>query len=363
LEPGTVVLQHPFGGHLRVNPGRPSQADAQGGRGLFARWSLEVHGQNLVKLKSLKSGKYLRIIQNGRLCDVAGLGGKFTFFTYDAMRKSLESQQFPGCFLAVNQQQKPRVVVLRRQESKQQNGSSLHFDIIRIDEVPVVLRHGFDRSLRVRPGDEHRICGHGERGKFARWTMECFGNGSKAKFKSTKSGKYLRIIQDGKRKNAVVDVGGSGGVFTEFKYDASKHSLESVQFPGTFLAVQKGTNSVIAVQPQATGHDEDISMRFELVKLKGVKSPSKGKRVKKKQNADGPYAVIESQRQLIQQQQRLISQLQRTVDSQQQIISQLTGHKPVAAASHRNQQTLDNDGEWDEEDTFEHVTVPGATKK
>merc|ERR1719242_1242795 len=186
------------------------------------------------------------------------------------------------------------------------------------------------------------------------------GNGSIVRFRSTKSGKALRVIQKGK----VVDVRGGSGPFTTFKYDAMKLTLESVRFPGTFLCVRKGDKSVIAVrQTEMAQNGKDILMRFELVKVqrKQMKKPClNGKR------RDDQSTVIENQRRLIQQQQRLITQLQKTVDTQQQMISQLTGQNPggVMRQNQGPQTNMNDDGEWDEDDeSFEHVIVPGATKE
>merc|ERR1719242_1914360 len=170
------------------------------------------------------------------------------------------------------------------------------------------------------------------------------GNGFIVRFRSTKSGKALRVIQKGK----VVDVRGGSGPFTMFKYDATKHTLESAQFPGTFLCVRKGNKSVVTVQQQEMVQNAGtMSMRFELLKVerKQMQKPClNGKR------RDDQSTVIENQRRLIQQ--------------QQQMISQLTGQNPggVVMQNRGPQTNMNDDGEWEEDDeSFEHVIVPGAT--
>ena len=62
----TVVIEHPEGKHLWVKPNQLEELDTNGGKGAFAQFEADPQdGGNKVRLKSLKSGKYLRIINNG----------------------------------------------------------------------------------------------------------------------------------------------------------------------------------------------------------------------------------------------------------------------------------------------------------
>ena len=145
----------------------------------------------------------------------------------------MESNKFPGHYLAMNKHNKSDVYAVYK-ESKNNGDYCFKFNIITVDHpVPdnkhneiVVIQHGFNKHLRVEPRNEGAINGNGGRGKFARWRIEYFDNEQRVKFKSTKSGKYLRIIKSG----STVDVGGTGGAFTLFKIDKLKKTLESNAF-------------------------------------------------------------------------------------------------------------------------------------
>merc|ERR1719295_1121157 len=87
----TVVIQHkgPGGGwqqfgSIRVKANDHSLLQHGGGKGDFAQWHVEKHGNDHshIKLKSKKSGKYLRIhTPGGNLAtDCGGNGGKWTVF-------------------------------------------------------------------------------------------------------------------------------------------------------------------------------------------------------------------------------------------------------------------------------------------
>ena len=240
----------------------------QGGRGRFARWKLEICGSNLVKFKSTKSGKYLRIIKGGNHVNVGGTGGQFTIFKYNPSEKTLESNKFPGHYLAMNKHNKADVFSVFK--GGQNNGDYFFkFNIVSLPNRDdnnneggiVVIQHGFGQHLRVKPGDESQINGNGGRGKFARWNIEYYDNGQRVKFRSTKSGKYLRIIKNG----SSVDVGGSGGPFTLFTYDKLNKTLESNKFPGYYLAVNQQNNSIISIQKQE--QSMNISMTMSVITL------------------------------------------------------------------------------------------------
>ena len=80
----TVILVHYFNHKtLRIDPDKEENVDFKGGCGQFATWDVELDGQtedgkHIVKFKSTKSGKYLRIWRGGRDIDVGGNGGKLT---------------------------------------------------------------------------------------------------------------------------------------------------------------------------------------------------------------------------------------------------------------------------------------------
>ena len=78
-----VVMRHPKGKFLRINPSQNHLLCENGGTGKWAQWNVELHGhqdgKQVVKLKHNASGKYLRIYENGQKIDVGG-GGVFPQF-------------------------------------------------------------------------------------------------------------------------------------------------------------------------------------------------------------------------------------------------------------------------------------------
>eukprot|EP01083_Nonionella_stella_P287482 978560_1 len=291
-----------------------------------------------------KSGKYLRIINNGN---------EYTVFKYNPTYKTLESNKFAGYFLAINK--KSQVFAVHKATAIQNAAAYLYAFNIKHLNVPsrdhgtgrgiVVVQHGFGKSLRVKPGNECEVNGNGGRGQFARWNVEYFDHKSKVKLRSTKSRKYLRIIQNGKK----VDVGGGGGVFTLFKYDPVDKTLESNRFKGCFLAVQQANNTVIAVNNASKS--DAICTRFVLIAVNGQRS------VRMKDQMD-QGAMIQSQKELIEQQKRFIDQLQATIQRQQRIIDNLSANRNESG-SHTN-----DAGEGDDDDDgFQYVSSPGAFKK
>ena len=101
----TVVIEHPEGKHLRVKPGDLDTIDTEGGKGPFAQWQADPQDNGKkVRLKSLKTGKYLRIVAGGQRINVAGNGGKFTVFKVHQQSKGVvkfESNEFEGQYIAV----------------------------------------------------------------------------------------------------------------------------------------------------------------------------------------------------------------------------------------------------------------------
>ena len=62
----------------------------------------------------------------------------------------------------------------------------------------VVIQHPGGKHIRVTPGDLDNVDGDGGQGEFALWEAEPQDGGSKVRFKSLKSHKYLRIIDGDK---------------------------------------------------------------------------------------------------------------------------------------------------------------------
>jgi len=239
----TVIIgAHAAGGwnnganqNLRVTPGNLGVLAFDGGKGAFAQWEVELQGDNKVRIKSNKSGKYLRIMK-GKV-DVEGGQGKFTLFkvhkgklgpvAQHARLQSVEEGTFLNC------------------------GPELftnHYVFGKVNTV--VLKHEAGDFLRVTPGNLNALDGGGKKGPFAQWQAEPQANGNECKFKSLKSGKYLRIGPGGN-----LNCGGDGGPFTVFKVHKQgngKVKLESKKHAGQYPAfrdnkVQKGNGGKFTV--------------------------------------------------------------------------------------------------------------------
>mmetsp|Transcript_52102 Transcript_52102/g.46797 ORF Transcript_52102/g.46797 Transcript_52102/m.46797 type:complete len:138 (+) Transcript_52102:135-548(+) len=105
MKTNTVIIEHGQGKHLRAKPGALETVDPDGGKGGFAQWEADPSdGGKKVRLKSKKSGKYLRIDASGKNIDIGGGGGKWTVFKVhkDGDGKvKLESNEHGGKYLAV----------------------------------------------------------------------------------------------------------------------------------------------------------------------------------------------------------------------------------------------------------------------
>jgi len=226
-----IVVMGTFGanGHdnnanqfLRVTPGNLEKVSCDGGKGEFARWEVELEGNNECRIKSKKSGKYLRIM-NGNV-DVGGGKGPFTLFKFTKLDKGnvalaarLESKK-EGKFLCAGPKPAP---------------FTNHYMFAK--ENTVVLKHFGGQFVRV---DGEAINGKGGKGEFAQFIAQPQANGTEVMFKSKKTGKYLRIGPQGN-----LNAGGNGGKFCVFKVHKQgdgKVKLESKAHAGKYPAFRGG---------------------------------------------------------------------------------------------------------------------------
>eukprot|EP01084_Bolivina_argentea_P024223 45166_1 len=257
-----VVIQNKGGGQfskfLRAHPQQDGQADPNGGVGAWARFIVEKQGGNKVKIKSTKTGKYLRIKPNANngaedKIDIGGGGGKWTVFKAHQQGQSghvkLESAEQGGKYLAVQKDNKIRIgnggpwteLIFYRKAAPKPFTKPYMFQ----QTNTVVIQHKGNKAgkhqhfLRVDPGDNDQADDKGGKGAWAQWEADPQNGGSKVRFKSTKTGKYLRIIEGGKK----IDVGGTGGKFTVFKVQKQGDGttkFESEVFNNAYLAVGPG---------------------------------------------------------------------------------------------------------------------------
>eukprot|EP01084_Bolivina_argentea_P075235 136398_1 len=273
----TVILKHYFGKTLRVKPDDEGEANENGGHGQFARWIIELDGSmdgsHVVKLKSNKSDKYLRIFQGGNKLNVTGNGGKlcrFKVYKQDSRDNSykFESVNFEKRYPAVqakgvaignggkyteftiwSDKEDGAYAPPKEEESKenmeQQDQSGMKpFDnpYLLNSKQNIILKHYFGKTLRIDPNSEKELDFKGGKGQFAKWAIKPDGEEDGCKvvmIQQTITGKYLRIWKGGNEAN----VDGNGGKLCRFKahkQDSSDNSykFESINFAGNYVAVQ-----------------------------------------------------------------------------------------------------------------------------
>jgi hypothetical protein len=261
-----VVIQHKGGGDfnkfLRVKPNGDDFADPNGGKGKFARWEVElIDGGSKCKIKSVHSGKYLRIepgADHGKedKVDVKGTGGKWTVFKVHQQGQpghvKLESNEQSGKYLAV---QKDNVIRIgnggpwTELRFFREGDTEFTKQYMFAQTNTVVIQHkgggngdNHTKFWRVNPNNLDAADPDGGKGQFAQWEADPQDGGSKVRFKSLKTGKYLRIMND------KIDVGGIGGKWTVFKVHKQGNGivkLESNELGGKYLAVQGKNNIAI----------------------------------------------------------------------------------------------------------------------
>jgi len=250
-----VVIQNKAGGDfdkfLRVKPGDLGKPDSQGGQGEFARFIVEFDNgdSSKVRLKSKKSGKYLRIMKDGEI-NVEGGTGPLTLFKVQKQGEpnlvKLESNKFDGKYISVKKNGDVNVgnggpwteLKFFREGGGGAGGSFNKPYVFKVSGKEVVIQNkaggDFDKFLRVKPGDLGKPDSQGGKGEFARFIVEL--DGDKARFKSKKTGKYLRIMKDDE-----INVEGGTGPLTLFKVkgDGNLRKLESNKFDGKYISVKK----------------------------------------------------------------------------------------------------------------------------
>jgi len=271
-----VVLKHHHGKYIRVNPENPNEPDGHGGTGEHSIWLCELEG-DLIKLKNQFSQKFLRIWQNGQNIDVEGGGGPFTLFKVHVVESPnvvrLESERFVGRFIGVSEHGKVHIgegghnctikffrqniveQLIKHHDPFQQPVYD-HLDKVQVNlgdftaqykfkrNTEVVILHSQGEFLRVNPDALQFADPHGGTGEYAQWITELEDDNKLIRLKSAKSGKYLRIHDQGN----VLDVNGIGGDFCVFRiHEISGNSikLESVKFIGRFVAVHP--NGLVSV--------------------------------------------------------------------------------------------------------------------
>jgi len=256
-----VIIQNKGGGNfdrfLRVDPKNHDAADSDGGKMDFARFIVEFVGNNQkIKLKSKKTGKYLRIKPNGTEIDIAGGGGKFTVFKVQQQGQKglvkLESAEFAGKYIAVRKDRSIQIgnggpwTELRFFRDGQQGGGGGGAQFTKPylfkQKNTVLIQHPQGKFLRAKPANLEAADPDGGKGDFAQFEADPSDGGNKCRFKSIKTGKYLRIM------GGNVDVNGGGGKFTVFTVLKQGDGTVKLQGEGG-KCIAVGKNNVVRTGP------------------------------------------------------------------------------------------------------------------
>jgi hypothetical protein len=228
--------------HINATPNGPT-AHAAGGTGVWAQWETELEN-GMVRLKNVSTGKYLRILPEGKGIDVNGGKGPYTLFKIHKLGDGigrLESNATANKYVGVKD--KDAIVAGGGPFSKlaffsdtPEVSGPFSKPYLFMKNNTIIMRHvNSTTHINATPnGDTAHAAGG--KGIWAQWetTLE---NGL-VRFKNVSTGKYLRIKDGGK----VVDVGGGTGPFTLFKFHKESNGvgrLESNKFSGKFIAVKE----------------------------------------------------------------------------------------------------------------------------
>ena len=226
-----------------------------------------------VRFRSVKTGKYLRIAKDGKVCNAGGKGGALCYFRVHLMPGSgvfkLENNKYVGRFVAVHPNSNPTAgaggkhcvltffkqgpavpKVAQQQQPSRVNRNNNNNNKPKFDK-PYLFKHNkrvvvggpHGKHLRVSPQNESFADGSGGRGSYAQWEIILSG-GNLVQLKSCKTGDYLRIHDNGNR----IDVGGKGGKFTFFKFHIQHKNVVKLQsniFPRSWIAIPKDHNVTV----------------------------------------------------------------------------------------------------------------------
>jgi len=278
---GPVTIQHHFNRFLRCGVRDEQKLGGNGGKGRYARWELELHGDNIFKFKNLRNQQYLQIKNRNNKC-CFGSEKESTLFIYDPINKTLQStlDGTSGIYIAVMEESeemkssRKRLKILATHTVDSLLYFFNDFNILYLNQRyhPVIICNVDGGALRVKSEDQTQICcgaDPAEEGSSFLWIIEWFDDESVVLMKSVETGGYLRM-----RRAGIFDVKGYGGNRCEFKYDATERTLESVQFPDSFIAIKKHDKSVISVSKS----NDKFSTQFAMIEIESedheVKTPS-----------------------------------------------------------------------------------------
>ena len=101
----TVIIKHQLGKYIRsewpITKNNQHAADPDGGANDVSEFECDLQNNgNRCRLKHIKTGKYLRIVEGGQNVNIGGNGGKFTVFKIHKLggdgKAKIESVAFPG---------------------------------------------------------------------------------------------------------------------------------------------------------------------------------------------------------------------------------------------------------------------------
>lgn len=110
------------------------------------------------------------------------------------------------------------------------------YDFTDIDVV--VMRRGFEETLRTNPDDSSNIDMKGDVNEYSQWLVHIENNGRDARIQNVKTMNYLRITEVGSK----VDCAGNGNaecLFHIYIQSLGVVKLESNDYPGKFLKIDE----------------------------------------------------------------------------------------------------------------------------
>ncbi|ETO02344.1 hypothetical protein RFI_35092 [Reticulomyxa filosa] len=286
LSKEVIVIRHFFGGGLRTAPQKCNQIDGYGMTDDCAQWKILLFKDDMIQLRNLESGKYLRCVDlsldaNGEPTDMNTL---FVCHVESSDKEEnaavvqLESANAPGFYVYVCNDQayttclrQHNLCYLFLMRLHQMRHPTQRHHLLSSPNVstqfPVLIQHKFKSYLRIKPNKQSVLCSKGQTGPFARWfiyviespqaeatVMKC-----KAKLKNEMSGHYLRMNEDGSGFDVNGDIDDGLCLFdiifvnSSNKNDTSEIKVCSSTFNERFLAVKP--DDEICVDPKG---DDDF---------------------------------------------------------------------------------------------------------
>eukprot|EP01084_Bolivina_argentea_P260516 439983_1 len=157
-----VVIRHKYGKYLSVkknNKNKRVLTGASDSNELLhksTKWNIEYLDHDKIRLRSRKSGKYLRMSRNGTSIDVLGEGLSSeheSIFKWKANEKTLQSQKYPKYFMAIHKENNA-IISIKKEEIN--DNISIEFELFHSNKLNA-FKSFFD-YIYEPPQDLDKIC-------------------------------------------------------------------------------------------------------------------------------------------------------------------------------------------------------------